>query len=81
MKTIAVVKHTRNCLEEYAFENETMDETLNRLLDCSEIPEQQNRTRTNINIDESTFDKLLKFKAYPTESHSDTILRLLENHK
>ena len=77
MKTVAVTKHTRNLLEEYAEENETMDETLLRLLESSEIPSQQDRTKTNINMDEVTFMKLMKVKAYPTESHSDTILSLL----
>lgn len=77
MKTIAVTKHTRDLLEEYAYEEETMDETLNRLLNHSKIPEQQNRRKTNINLNEDTFHKLMEFKSYSTESHSDTILTLL----
>ena len=77
MKTVAVTKYTRDLLEEYAYENETMDETLLRLLESSEIPVQQDRKKTNINMDDTTFSKLMKFKSYPTESHSDTILNLL----
>ena len=77
MKTIAVMKHTKDILENFANEDENMDKTILRLLEQSNIPIQQDRTKTNINVDDSTLIQLKKYKAYPTESHSDTILRLL----
>ena len=83
MKTIQVNKYTREKIREFA-RDESVNDTLNRLMDLSESllqADERDYTKTNISIDESTLDRLKTYKLKPTESHSDTILRMLENIK
>ena len=81
MKTVKITKHTRSMINDYSKEGETVKDALNRLMDESLPPTKEDRTPTNINMDEDTLERLKKYKAYETESHSDTILRLLEKNK
>ena len=81
MKTVKVTNHTRNMIKEYSLENETVNNALNRLMDESQPLTKEDRTKTNINLDDNTLERLKMYKAYDTESHSDTIMRLLEKIK
>ena len=80
MTTIQVTLETREMIREYA-ENESVDATLNRLFDESDKPsvKYSNRqdSKTNVNMSPSTFERLKEYKMYDTESHSDTLMRLL----
>lgn len=79
MKTIEVTKHTRNMLETYREDGESLGDCVSRLLKSTEPLPKIDRTKTNIDIDEATLDILKGYKSYPTESHSDTIMRLLQS--
>lgn len=80
MTTIQVTNETRELIRKFG-ENESVDVTLNKLFDASEKPSAKYSDRksdkTNVRISESTFERLKEYKIYDTESHSDTILRLL----
>lgn len=77
MKTIEVRKHTRNMIETYRGDGETLNDCIGRLIKSTEPLPKMDRTKTNITIDEATFKDLVASKSYPTESHSDTLMRLL----
>lgn len=77
MITVNVTKHTRKMIDAYSREGETVDKTIARLLKSTEPLQIQDRTVTNITIHEDTFNNLKSYKAYPTQSHSDTILELI----
>lgn len=82
MTTIQVTKETREKIREYS-DNESVDKALNRLLDESSISDEEyhrksrRKSKTNISLSESTFERLKKYKLSDDESHSDTICRLL----
>ena len=81
MTTIQVTKETREMIREYDENNESVDAILNRLFDESEIPsvtyDDRRSSKTNIHMSDATFERLKQFKLYATESHSDTLMRLL----
>ena len=81
MVTIEVSRSVRAKIKEFA-EDESVDATLNRLMDLSEPPVKytdDDLEKTNITVDESTLKRLRKYKIYDRESHSNTILRLLQD--
>lgn len=81
MTTVNVTKYVRNLIGEYQ-DGESVDEALNRLMDSIEQPVQSevmDLGKTNIVLSQNTFNRLLKYKLSPNESHSDTILRLLKD--
>ena len=75
MTTIRITKESRDKLKQYG---NTLDESLNKLLDASdEIDQEEATDMTNIRITEDTFNRLMKYKLSPNESHADTVFRLL----
>ena len=79
MTTIKVTKHTRKMIESYREDGETVDDAIRRLLKSTKPLEIMDRTGTNISLSEATFKDLMGYKAYPTQSHSDTIMELLKS--
>ena len=79
MKTIAVQKEIREMLENYAEETESMDETINRLIDehNKSFIKYNDSFKTNINVSEETFNRLKDCKMYSTERNVSIISRLL----
>ena len=77
-KTIKINKHTRNLIETYREDGETIDDCVVRLLKSTEPLRKIDWSKTNINLKESTLKNLIGYKAYPTQSHSDTLMELLE---
>ena len=80
MKTIKITKDVREMIRLFSEEDETVDDTLNRLFDLFEPSDQiygKDCGITNVSIDEATLDRLKSYKMTIKESHSDTILRLL----
>ena len=78
MTTIKVTRHTRKMIEAYRLDGESIDDAISRLLKSTKPLQIQDRGVTNINLNESTFKDLIGYKAYPTQSHSDTIMELLK---
>ena len=79
MKTIGVTKDTRKMLESYREDGETLDDAINRLLKSTEPLRKVDRTITNIKLYDSTLQNLIAYKSYETESHNDTIVKLLQS--
>ncbi len=77
MKTIQLTQHTRKLIDEYRKDGEKLDDAINRLLNSTEPLEEIDRGKTNITLNDSTFENLKRYKAYPTQSHSDVIMELL----
>jgi predicted CopG family antitoxin len=82
MTTIQVTNETRDRIREYSGKD-SVDKALNRLFDESKIPvfdesiKSKRKSKTNVSISDETFERLKQYKLYARESHSDTILRLL----
>ena len=84
MKTVEIQRNTREKIRKYSKENESVDKTINRLLDESEIPlkkeyKRKKETHTNIRISEDTLERLKEFKITSKESHDSTISRLFSD--
>ena len=78
MKSVKVTRHTRKMIEEYSKDGEKLDDTIQRLLESTTPLEIEDRSVTNMTISESTIENLKRYKAYPTQSHSDTLMELLK---
>ena len=80
MTTMQIMKQVRDLLKETIKEG-GLDDKLNVLMDNSSKPhhtfDNKREGRTNIRVEPETLERLKSFKLYNTESHSDTILRLL----
>ena len=83
MKNIKIRLNVKKELD--AFGNGlSVNKTMRKLLENAETHEQQEEepVRTiNINMDDELLDKLKQCKISPSESHSDTIARLLKEYK
>jgi len=66
-------------LESYREDGETLDDAINRLLKSTEPLRKVDRTITNIKLYDSTLQNLIAYKSYETESHNDTIVKLLQS--
>lgn len=81
MKAIQISVSVRDRLKD-SDKNGTLDDRLNLLMDKSEKPsviyKSKKQGRTNLRIKDETLERLKEYKLYKTESHSDTILRLLD---
>ena len=77
MKNVKVTKHTRNMIETYRGDGETVNDCIGRLRKSTEPLQKMDRTETNIHLSEDNLNILRGYKSYPTESHSDTIRRLI----
>ncbi len=82
MKTIKIRDDTKARLDAFPY-SKSITKTMKMIVDNAEEYDQyesKNKSRTNININmnDDVFDKFLKCKKYPNESHSDTIERLLD---
>ena len=82
MKAIQISVNVRDRLKD-SDKNGTLDDRLNLLMDKSEKPlvkyQNKKQGRTNLRIKDETLERLKEYKLYATESHSDTILRLLNS--
>lgn len=80
MTTMQIMKQVRDLLKDTIKEG-GLDDKLNLLMDKSSKPlhtfNNKRDDRTNIRVEPETLERLKSFKLYNTESHSDTILRLL----
>ena len=80
MTTIQITKEVRELLKDSSNRG-AIDDKLNTLMDKSSKPahtfDNKRENRTNIQVRPETLDRLKEFKLYNTESHSDTIMRLL----
>ena len=81
MKTVKITKHTRSMISEYSLDGESVEDTINRLMDESHPLPKEDRSYTNINMSDDALERLKRYKSYDTESHSDTLMRLLEKIK
>ena len=79
MKTIDIRRTTKARLVKMIDRKEikSMDGAVSRLLDMSKHTVIDN-SRSNIHLHKDTYDRLMSFKAYPTESHNETLSRLLD---
>ena len=77
MKTVKVTRHTRELIRTYSVDGESVSDTVDRLLKSNNPLPKEDRTVTNISLNEDTFNNLKKYKSYDTESHSDVIMRLI----
>ena len=80
MTTIRIMKQVRELLKN-SDDKGALDDKLNTLMDKSNKPaytfENRREDSTNMDIKPETLERLKGFKLYNTESHSDTIMRLL----
>lgn len=76
MKTVKIYKRKKEKLNNYAKPDETIDETINRLLDEANLPTPYPDTNTIINISENTLLRLKSLKE-DGESLDDVIMRAL----
>ena len=80
MTTIRIMKQVKELLKN-SDDKGALDDKLNVLLNKSVKPshtfESKREDSTNMEIKPETLDRLKEFKLYNTESHSDTIMRLL----
>ena len=81
MITIGCSRMLRNSIRTVSLKRESVDKTLNRLLDVYEdILKEENvspQGRTNINIKEDTYARLEECKGYPDEPFVHIIGRLV----
>jgi len=83
MKTIGITKDIRNLIEANAEDGETINETLERLLnDVDELVpyEPKKPNRTNITITDENFNRLESLKSNK-ESYNSVIERLIISEK
>lgn len=81
MTTVEVSRLVHKKIKEFS-DGESVDATLNRLMDLSEHPVKytdEDLEKTNIWMNKATLERLKEYKLYDRESHSNTILRLLQD--
>ena len=80
MTTIRIMRQVKDLLKKSSKDG-SFDDKLNALLDKSDEPAStfinRREDSTNMDVKPETLERLKSFKLYNTESHSDTILRLL----
>ena len=76
MSTVKIYKTQRKMLYDYEEYGETVDDTINRLLDEADLPEPTPDTVTNLNVSKDTLDRLKSFKM-DGETLQDVIVRAL----
>ena len=82
MKTIGVNKGTRDLIEDVAYDGESVDETLNRLMDIMDKEVMYlDPARTNINMSDETYERLKSFRMYPSETNMSLIYRLITHYE
>ena len=85
MVTILVSKIVKEKVKEYSNNDViswcSIEKTFRWIRETSIEYSNRETTKTNIRINEPTLERLKEFKMYDTESHSDTLLRLLNKAK
>ena len=82
MKNISVSKKTRNMIDDYAIEGESVNDAVTRLLfDAQKSEYSEEPRRTTINLSEENLTHLKQLKSYPTETYSAIIERLIISEK
>ena len=78
-KTIGINKGLKSMVKHNIHEGETVDSFLNRLMDESDEMETVtfDSDRSNLTISEDTYNRLLKYRLFSTESHISVIFRLI----
>lgn len=78
MKTIKIKKYVKDQLEVFA-DGESLNKAMRRLLESSDVVEcvELDESPVNVNIDDDVWEMLKRCKVVTSESHSDTISRLL----
>ena len=66
-------------IEDIAEEGESVDQTISRLIDCSDKTEviELDSQRTNIKLSDKTFNELKEHRLFSTESNISVIYRLI----
>jgi len=80
-KTVGVNKGLKLLLDEVAYDGESVDATISRLLDQVDDVDvcELDSTRSNIHISEETFKRLNDAKLFSTESYISVIFRLIQS--
>jgi hypothetical protein len=80
-KTVGINKGLKSLLDEVAYDGESVDATISRLLDQVDNVDvcELDSTRANIHISEETFKRLNDAKLFSTESHISVIFRLIQS--
>ena len=78
MKTIKIKKYVKDQLEVFA-DGESLNKAMRRLLESSDVVGcvELDESPVNVNIDDDVWEMLKRCKVVTSESHSDTISRLL----
>ena len=82
MKNIKIRRQVKDELNAY-FDGMSVNKAMRLLLEDAETHEQTvyDDSSININMDDDLLEKLKRCKLSPSESHSDTIARLLKERK
>ena len=82
MKNIKIRRQVKTELEEFA-DGKSINKAMRELLENAETHTQTEYEMSfiNINFDDDLLDKLKQCKLSPSESHSDTISRLIREHQ
>lgn len=79
MTTVKITKSLRKDLHEYSHYDETMDDTVNRLLDTVEDDlmnhEEVIEGFTNINLSKDTLERIKSFKKSSSDSYEKILCR------
>lgn len=81
MTSVKVTRKVRNGLKKHRKDKESVDTTVNRLLDlldddiisCDGVY----KDNTNINLSKNTMERVKGFRAYKYESYNDILARIL----
>jgi len=81
MTTIKITRDVRGLLKEYSMSDETVDDTVNRLLDevesCMDIDMVFGNGSTNINVSPDTMERIKSFRVNENESYGRILHRAL----
>lgn len=79
MTNLQISKTVKAQFKKFKRNDESIDEAFARLFESSNIQSYECiEGNTSIFVNEENYNKLMSFKAYPTESVSSVVLRLLE---
>ena len=81
MKTLGITKELRADIRDASADGESVDDCINRLLDEYESEMKENISlisRTNINISDDTYNRLVDSKVYDDEKLTRVLKRLIK---
>ena len=81
MRCVSINKEIRKQIIEASQGNESVNDTVRRLLVNAEKPKRLNMKKTTISLDEDVLDRLDELKAYDREPYGSVIVRLLNSEK